>query len=181
MENIELGFGIGINQSRANAEARKCAEKRIHEKCVIGTRLRNNLKIRQVTLGTEDHLDLGYLSPKPTDCHSDGSLSCLTRHITEKSKEKQTAEFLALVQRENQLELKMKQEMTQREEIRTKLYIGNILGKTKTIINFDWSQVPHLRHLSIKAQFCLRKSHLTCQLLTNQITDKRLVTPKHLI
>ena len=137
MENIELGFGIGINQSRANAEARKCAEKRIHEKCVIGTRLRNNLKIRQVTLGTEDHLDLGYLCPKPTDCHSDGSLSCLTRHITEKSKEKQTAEFLALVQRENQLELKMKQEMTQREEIRTKLYIGNILGNIKTISNQD--------------------------------------------
>ena len=48
-------------------------------------------------------------------------------------------------------------------------------------VNFDWSQVPHLRHLSIKAQFCLRKSHLTCQLHTNQITDKRLVTPKHLI
>ena len=54
-------------------------------------------------------------------------------------------------------------------------------SKRKLQFNFDWSQVPHLRHLSIKAQFCLRKGHLTGQLHTNQITDKRLLTPKHLI
>merc|ERR1711935_996700 len=65
VDNIELGFGIAPNQSRAAACARQNALFRLKQHCVIGTRLREGRKCAQLTLGTADRLEIGYLPPKP--------------------------------------------------------------------------------------------------------------------
>ena len=125
------------------AEARKNAIYRINQKCIIATRLRNQRKIAQVALGLEDHLQTGYLPPLP-NIHpldtDEKSLSSFTRHITEKVKEKTGLKFLAAIEKENE-KLEIKQELTEREEIRTKIYMKGILiaealGKERFFIYF---------------------------------------------